>query len=245
MKNLVIFDLDGTLAQSKSSLDAEMAGLLGRLLGTVKVAIISGGAWSQFEKQVLAFLPRDQRLKRLSLLPTCGTKFYQFDGAWKKLYSEDFSASEKQTIIGALNRAVDQAGFRAERHWGDLIEDRDSQITFSALGQEAPLAEKAKWDPDFAKRKKIEAILEPMIPGFSIRLGGATSIDVTRPGIDKAYGVKAPRETRHSHRRYDFRRRRDLPRRQRLSREASGRRVDPGARSGRNQAGHRGDLRVP
>jgi phosphomannomutase len=195
MKNLVIFDLDGTLAQSKSSLDAEMAGLLGRLLGTVKVAIISGGAWAQFEKQVLAFLPRDQRLKRLSLLPTCGTKFYQFDGTWKKLYSEDFSASEKQTIIGALNRAVDQAGFRAEKHWGDLIEDRDSQITFSALGQEAPLAEKAKWDPDFAKRQKIEAILEPMIPGFSIRLGGATSIDVTRPGIDKAYGVKKLRET--------------------------------------------------
>jgi phosphomannomutase len=195
MKNLVIFDLDGTLAQSKSSLDAEMAGLLGRLLGTVKVAIISGGAWAQFEKQVLAFLPRDQRLKRLSLLPTCGTKFYQFDGTWKKLYSEDFSASEKQTIIGALNRAVDQAGFRAEKHWGDLIEDRDSQITFSALGQEAPLAEKAKWDPDFAKRQKIEAILEPMIPDFSIRLGGATSIDVTRPGIDKAYGVKKLRET--------------------------------------------------
>jgi len=83
---------------------------------------------------MLAFLPHDQRLKGLSLLPTCGTKFYRFDGAWKKLYSEDFSAAEKQTMIGALNRAVDQARFRAEKHWGDLIEDRDSRITFSALG---------------------------------------------------------------------------------------------------------------
>ncbi len=195
MKKLVIFDLDGTLAQSKSSLDAEMAGLLGRLLGIVKVAIISGGAWPQFEKQVLAFLPRGAPLNGLSLLPTCGTKFYRFDGSWEKLYSEDFTADEKKTIIGALNRAVDQTGFRAEKHWGDMIEDRGSQITFSALGQEAPLPDKRKWDPDFAKRKTIEGVLGPMIPGFSIRLGGATSIDVTRPGIDKAYGVRKLRDT--------------------------------------------------
>jgi len=107
-----------------------MAGLLGRLLGIVKVAVISGGAWAQFEKHVLAFLPHDQRLKSLSLLPTCGAKFYRFDGAWKKLYSEDFTADEEKAIIGALGRAIDQSGFRAGQQWGDLNEDRDSQITF-------------------------------------------------------------------------------------------------------------------
>ncbi len=195
MKSLIIFDLDGTLAESKSDLDGEMATLLARLLGTVAVAIISGGAWTQFEKQVLAFLPQDERLKRLSLLPTCGTKFYRFDGAWKKLYSEDFTAAEKKTIIAALDQAVRQAGFEAEKHWGEPIEDRGSQVTFSALGQAAPLAEKEKWDPDFAKRKKIEAILAPLIPTFSIHLGGSTSIDVTRQGIDKAYGVRKLHET--------------------------------------------------
>jgi len=195
MKSLVVFDLDGTLALSKSSLDAEMAALLVRLLAIVKVAVISGGAWAQFEKQVLAFLPHDDRLKSLSMLPTCGTKFYRFDGDWKKLYSEDFSADDKKKIIGALDRAVDRSGYQSQKHWGDLIEDRGSQITFSALGQEAPLDEKAKWDPDFVKRQKIETILEPMIPGFSIRLGGATSIDVTSPGIDKAYGIKKLKQT--------------------------------------------------
>jgi phosphomannomutase len=184
MKSLIIFDLDGTLAESKSDLDGEMATLLGRLLGTVDVAIISGGAWAQFEKQVLAFLPRDERLKRLSLLPTCGPKFYRFDGAGKKLYSEDFTAAEKRTIIGALDQAVRKAGFEAERHWGEPIEDRGSQVTFSALGQAAPFVEKEKWDPDFAKRKAIEAILAPLIPGFSIHLGGSTSIDITSSPSD-------------------------------------------------------------
>ena len=165
------------------------------MLGTVKVAIISGAAWSQFEKQVLAILPHDHHLNSLSLLPTCDTKYYRFDGVWKKLYSEDFSAEDAKRIASLLNQAVDRTGCWAVKRWGDLIEDRGSQITFSGLGQEAPLVEKAKWDPNFAKRQKIEAVLEPMNPGFSIRLAGATSIDATGPGIDKAYAIRKLKET--------------------------------------------------
>ena len=89
MKKLIVFDLDGTLAESKSALDAEMATLLSALLGIVKVAIISGGNWQQFEEQVLSNLPHDEHLKNLSLLPTCGTKFYQYESGWKLLYAED------------------------------------------------------------------------------------------------------------------------------------------------------------
>ena len=166
-----------------------MSRLLHDLLGIVKVAIISGGDWPQFEKQVLSHLPHDGSLVNLSILPTCGTKLYQYKGDWKKLYSEDFSADEKAKIISSLKKAVAQAGFKVEKVWGEVIEDRGSQITFSALGQQAPLEEKKKWDPDFTKRKKIKAILDPLIPGFSVRMGGATSIDVTKPGIDKAYGI--------------------------------------------------------
>jgi phosphomannomutase len=195
MKQLIIFDLDGTLAESKLPLDAEMATLLTRLLEIVKVAVISGGAWPQFEKQVLHNLPRDERLKNLSILPTCGTKFYRYDGVWKELYSENFSVDKKGRIVSGLNKAIDQSGFKAEKRWGDLIEDRGSQITFSALGQEAPLDEKKKWDPKFERREKIKAILQPLIPEFSIQLGGSTSIDVTKPGIDKAYGIKKLHET--------------------------------------------------
>jgi hypothetical protein len=189
VKKLIVFDLDGTLSESKSSLDAEMSVLLHDLLGVVKVAIISGGDWPQFEKQLLSYLPHDERLANLSLLPTCGTKFFQYTGDWKKLYSEDFTANQKEKIVGSLKQALRVAGFQVEKVWGEVIEDRGSQITFSALGQQAPLEEKEKWDPDFSKRKKIKAILDGLIPEFSVRLGGSTSIDVTRPGIDKAYGI--------------------------------------------------------
>ena len=194
MKRLIVFDLDGTLAESKAAIDSEMASLLNSLLAIVKVAVISGGAWPQFEKQVLAHLRHDECLKNLSLLPTCGTKFYRYARSWEQLYSEDFTAAEKKTIIDSLQRAVASSQGEVNRVWGEVIQDRGSQVTFSALGQKAPLEEKKKWDPDFSKRKKMKAVLDTLIPQFSVRLGGATSVDVTKQGIDKAYGIRKLRD---------------------------------------------------
>ncbi len=194
MKRLIVFDLDGTLAESKTSLDTEMAALLHELIGIIKVAVISGGNWAQFEKQLLSNLPHDESLKNLSLLPTCGTKFYKYTGDWEKIYSEDFTDDEKIKIIGSLKKVIEEVDFKVEKVWGEVIEDRGSQITFSALGQQEPIKEKKKWDPDFVKRKKMKALLDKLIPEFSVRLGGATSIDITKHGIDKAYGIRKLRD---------------------------------------------------
>ncbi|MGA8574190.1 MAG: HAD-IIB family hydrolase [Candidatus Cybelea sp.] len=194
MKRLIVFDLDGTLAPSKSALDDEMADLLSKLLGVIAVAIISGGDFPQFQKQVIDRLPKGTDLANLSILPTSGTKFFIYDGTWRALYAENLTDDDKQRIENALEHAVEQTGFQPKETWGERIEDRGSQITYSALGQEAPLEAKEKWDPDFAKRKAIQAILDKTLPDFSVRLGGTTSIDVTRPGIDKAYGIRKLRD---------------------------------------------------
>jgi HAD superfamily hydrolase (TIGR01484 family) len=197
MIRLVVFDLDGTLAESKSPIDAETAAWLSMLLTVVDVAVISGGDWPQFETQLLSRLPADHRLGHLSLLPTCGTKFYRHgDDEWELLYSDDLSGSERDSIVAALHAAAPPASTR-DASWGDVIEDRGSQITFSALGQRAPLAAKTAWDPDMEKRHRMADELALSIPGFSVRLGGTTSIDVTKPGIDKAYGIERLREILH------------------------------------------------
>ena len=140
MKKLIVYDLDGTLAESKSSLDTEMSALLHDLLGIVRVAVISGGDWPQFEKQLLCNLPHDERLVNLSLLPTCGTKFYQYAGGWKKIYEEDFTPAEKEKIVSSLTKALSAAGFNVEKIWGKEIEDRGSQIT-------SPVRRKGKMGP--------------------------------------------------------------------------------------------------
>ncbi|MDB5135621.1 MAG: family hydrolase [Mucilaginibacter sp.] len=189
MKKLIIFDLDGTLAESKAALDNEMAAILERLLKVAKVAVISGGDWPQFEKQVLSKLSEKKRLKNLSILPTCGTKYYHYQKGWKLLYAENFTAQEKESIISNLHEAIQTCGIKFGRLWGRQIEDRGSQVTFSALGQKAPLAAKRRWDPKFTKRKKIKSQLDKSLKDFAVNMGGATSIDITKPGIDKAYGI--------------------------------------------------------
>lgn len=191
MKRLIAFDLDGTLALSKQAIQPDMAATLAQLLRIVDVAVISGGDWPQFEKQVASRMAADADLARLWLMPTTGTKLYTYrNGAWGAVYAELFEPAERERIVAAFTDSLAATGFTPEQTWGERIEDRGSQITFSALGQQAPLDAKEHWDPDFAKRKVIQADLRQRLPGLAINMGGATSIDVTREGVDKAYGLK-------------------------------------------------------
>ncbi|MBJ7881732.1 HAD-IIB family hydrolase [Gelidibacter salicanalis] len=194
MKNLIVFDLDGTLAKSKSPIDPEMSELLESLLNVAQVAIISGGDWPQFEKQVLHQLPQNTLLKKLNILPTCGTKFYRYKDDWQQLYAENFTNGERKEILDSLHKALEASNLNIKKTWGEQIEDRGSQITFSALGQQAPLEEKKKWDPDFLKRRKVVDHLKKPLKQFSIGMGGTTSIDIVKPGIDKAYGIQKLQE---------------------------------------------------
>lgn len=191
MKQLIAFDLDGTLAESKQPLAAAMGDALADLLEVADVAVISGGDWPQFDKQVASRLPARADRFRLWLMPTTGTKLYTHrEGRWNAVYAELFSDDQKRDILEAFDAALEATGFVPERTWGARIEDRGSQITFSALGQQAPIEAKEIWDPDFAKRKIIQSDLRTRLPGLSINMGGATSIDITREGVDKGYGLK-------------------------------------------------------
>ena len=190
-KRLIAFDLDGTLASSKQAIDAEVGALLARLSSVAVVAVISGGDWPQFEQQLVGNLPAGIDLGRWFLLPTSGTKLYRHeDGGWRQAYAQSFTQDEHKRILAALDTAIASTGLTEERLWGERIEDRGSQVTFSGLGQQAPLEAKEAWDPDFAKRRALQAALVPLLPGFAVRTGGSTSVDITREGIDKAWGMR-------------------------------------------------------
>lgn len=191
MISLVAFDLDGTLAISKQPLKDSMGEALADLLVVAHVSIISGGDWPQFEKQIASRLPARADLSKLWLMPTTGTKLYQNKGdGWKVVYAELFTDDQKKDILEAFDASLEATGFTPEKTWGERIEDRGSQITFSALGQEAPISAKQHWDPDFEKRKVIQLDLQKRLPDLSINMGGTTSIDITKKGVDKGYGLK-------------------------------------------------------
>jgi hypothetical protein len=128
----------------------------------------------------------------LFLLPTTGSTLYVFKkNNWVKKYSHDLSVAEKEKIYAAFKEAVEKSGEKMPTEtYGPASEDRGGQITFSADGQQAPIEVKAEWDPTEKKRLHIVSFLKPLLPDFSIGIGGMTSIDVTKKGINKAFGVR-------------------------------------------------------
>lgn len=194
-KKLIAFDLDDTLAVTKSPISDKMGDLLVKLLEKYEVCIISGGKYEQFKVQVIDRLEANHlQLRKLHIMPTCGTRYYRYDEIeeeWQKQYSEDLDEKTKKNIISVLEKEAKELGMWIEETWGDIIEDRGSQITYSALGQQAPAEEKYKWADKFANEKKIlrERVAE-QLPGLEVRLGGSTSVDITKIGIDKAYGMQ-------------------------------------------------------
>lgn len=195
MKKLVAFDLDDTLAITKSEISDRMSELLSRLLEHYDVCVITGGRFEQIDKQVVKRLDVSPHLlNRLHLMPTCGTRYYRYDeleAKWALQYAEDLSKEQKKQIVEALEKVAKEMGIWCDKPAGEIIEDRHSQITMSALGQQATPEDKYEWAEKFKDVRPIyrDKVAE-LLPDLEVRIGGTTSTDITLPGIDKAYGMR-------------------------------------------------------
>jgi phosphomannomutase len=198
-KELIVFDLDGTLTESKANLAPDMARALGALLAVKKVAVIGGGRYAQFRKQFVSRLAANPALFRnLFLFPTTGTSFYRYGHGWRSVYEKSFPIREKKKIRNAFKRALAESHYeRPKRIWGAVIDDRHTQLTFSALGQKAPLAAKERWNRTRDIRPALIKKLRKLLPECAVHQGGLTSVDVTVKGIDKAYGIRQMRKHLH------------------------------------------------
>lgn len=195
MKKVIAFDLDDTLAVTKSPISDRMSELLGKLLQKYDVCVISGGKYEQFEKQVVNRLDVPAHsLNRLHLMPTCGTRYYRYDELdekWALQYAEDLSNEQKERIVMVLEKVAKEMDIWCENPAGEIIEDRHSQITMSALGQQATPEDKYAWAEKYKDIRPVyrDKVAE-RLSDVEVRIGGTTSTDVTLPGIDKAYGMQ-------------------------------------------------------
>ena len=192
---LMAFDLDGTLAESKQRLSADMGELLSHLTRKMPIAILSGASFKQFEVEFFPSLSDDAKLSNLYIFPTNAAQcFIYASNSWQLKYDHSFTATERQVILQALTQCIEDSHFNTEavsKIWGEQIEDRGAQIAFSAIGQKAPIEEKQKWKTlHDDKRKALFTALTKKLPGLSVSMGGLTTIDITRHGINKAYGIR-------------------------------------------------------
>lgn len=190
-----IFDLDDTLAESKSAITSEMADILRDLLDQALVAIITGGMLGQITKQVIDHLPEKTNLSNLYLLPTSGGSLHTWNAQtnhWKEQYNSNLPEGTFERVKKVFEDIIPQYADILEipsETYGSQLEDRGSQISFSALGQQAPSDIKKNWDPERKKRLAILPDLETALPDLEIRIGGTTTIDISIKGRDKAYGI--------------------------------------------------------
>ena len=196
MKKLIAFDVDDTLVKSKNPLTDEMRNLLAELLKHYEVAIISGSRYEVFQTNIirpLAAVAGDD-LKHMHIMPTCGTRYYTYSGDaenWNLEYAEDFTDEEKAKITEVCERHAKAMGLWPDNPYGEVTEDRLSQIAMSLLGQLAPAEAKYEWfDAHKSEAYKLAEAIGDELPEFESRYGGTTTIDITRKGIDKAYGMQ-------------------------------------------------------
>ena len=199
-KKLIVFDMDGTLTPSKAPMRSDMVKFLTLLLKNKSVAVIGGGSYKQFQRQFIAKAKFPKSLlPRLSLFPVCSTAFYHYANGWKKVYAKNFSSVQKKKIFAAFRKTFQKNHYNhPQKIYGKVIEDRKSQITFSAVGQDAVeilgvkkgLKVKERWNKHSDVRLELMKSLKKLLPEFTVRMGGLTSIDITKQGIDKAYGLR-------------------------------------------------------
>jgi HAD superfamily hydrolase (TIGR01484 family) len=191
-KKVIIFDLDDTLSEAKTPMLPSMAEAIEGLLRHAHVAVITGSKWDQCRGQMVEQMPASSQtlLHKLHILPNCGTRLYQYkDGEWISVYAELLSEEEKKQIKQALEISM-KGMYDASTLYGDIIEDRESSMAFSALGQQAPIEIKKSFDPDKKIRLKMLEKLIPMLPDHEVKIGGTTTIDITKKGMDKGWGIQ-------------------------------------------------------
>jgi len=102
----------------------------------------------------------------------------------EKTYEEDFNEKERKQILSSLHKALQKLG--TNRQIGAKQSKTGQPDNIFRTRSAGTLEEKKRVGSDYAKRKEIKAILDTYIRIFRSPRG-STSIDITKPGIDKAY----------------------------------------------------------
>ncbi|MBQ9180803.1 HAD-IIB family hydrolase [Candidatus Saccharibacteria bacterium] len=199
MKKVLAFDIDQTLNIAKTPINDEMARLLIKCLDHFKICPISGQKFDQFLIQIVDKLVENgvtpEQLTNLHLFVAQGTQYYAYDSdakEWRQVYNYPLTDAEVQKITETMEQAARELSLWEEDKLADgdeIIENRLSQVTFSALGQKAGTEAKYAWDPDMKKREKIVARCKELAPEFEYEIGGTTSINAITPGMNKVFGM--------------------------------------------------------
>ncbi|MQW22373.1 MULTISPECIES: HAD-IIB family hydrolase [unclassified Lactococcus] len=193
MKKILSFDIDNTLNEPKMPIFPEMAELLATLSQKYTIAPISGQKYDQFLIQIINNLPESANLDNFHLFVGQGTQYYAHkDGEWKQIFNFALTDTQVAEISAALKKGAEELGYWDESVLApgdEIIENRESMIAYSAIGQAAGVEAKKAWDPDMTKRNAIAKIAKELAPSYDFEVAGTTTINAFVPGQNKEFGM--------------------------------------------------------
>ena len=187
-KKIIIADVDETICESCQVISPEMAQQIDSMIQQgYTFAFISGTNVAELTRMISFRVNQEHHL-----LATTGTNYTKVKNRnAQTIYNHSLTAAEKQEIKTAFEKLIVEYNLQSQTTKEDQIQDRDSQITLSALGRNAPLQLKVAYDQDGAKRKEWVQFLKQHLDEtkYDLKIGGTTSIDVTKKGLDKEWGI--------------------------------------------------------
>ncbi|MBI5457968.1 HAD-IIB family hydrolase [Candidatus Kaiserbacteria bacterium] len=187
-----LFDLDDTLAESFRTPSPEVLDGLKKTLDLMPVAIMTGTGFQKIEERFLPVLAAHPRSDRLYIFPaSSGQAYVQKNGVWEQVYDLALTEEERAHIKAVMTETVSALKELQDiPHYGEQIVDRGAQVAYTHVGVDAPTDVKASWDRDGSKRASLWSTLKNKLPEFEVLMGGVTTIDITRKGVNKSHGVK-------------------------------------------------------
>lgn len=173
----LFFDMDETIAPSRQPILSKMYDFLSSL--SQDIVIVSGQTVEKISWQ-------SNNLPAFRLGQN-GNHAVDMDGV--ELWNTPLTETERFEILDHISEIAELLEHPPNPEWNP-IEDRGAQITFSPIGNTAPVELKKAFDPE---RKKRESLLD-QIPFASadlvVKIGGSTSLDYIHKDRHKGSNVQ-------------------------------------------------------
>lgn len=180
---LIVLDLDGTLTQHKTKLEAPNKAVLNRLAERYKLLMAGAGQCLRIWNQMGQY--------PIDIIGNYGMQYavYQRDTGHLKLLRDETIPCVRREIERRAAKLRAMYGLTNFR--GESVEYHPSGcITFPILGTEAFPGEKLAYDPDRKKRRELYPTVRKLFFDYNVFIGGSSSFDMAPKPYDKCYALK-------------------------------------------------------
>ena len=179
---LVAFDLDGTLTQHKSRLEAENRAVLESLSKRYRLLMVGAGTCRRIFEQMEHF--------PIDIIGNYGMQYavYRSNVRDIELIRDVQLPIDRESVDARITSLRKTYGFTD--FVGDNVEYHPSGcVTFPLLGTRANLADKLAFDPDRSRRRAFYEDVKRVFPDYTVFVGGTSSFDMAPAPYDKAYAL--------------------------------------------------------